>query len=171
MAISKSQKSGMVSSLKDNLASASFVIVVHYRGMSGRQLYDMRVNLKAKSCGMKIAKNTLTAIAIKGTEFESIASYLKGPTAILYSQDPVALSKIVTDFAKETEFLKVRVGYLDKALVQEAEISSMAKLGSLTDVRASFLGKLNAIQSNFVRVLNAPQEGLASLFAGAASKE
>ncbi len=169
MAIKKSQKSGMISSLKDNLASATFVIVIHYRGMSGKQLYDMRVNLKSKDCGMKISKNTLATLAIKGTEFEAVTSYLKGPTAILYSQDPVALSKVVADFAKETEFLKVQVGFLDNAVIKESDILNLAKLGSLTEVRASFLGKLNAIQSNFVRVLNAPQEGLASSFPGAAS--
>lgn len=169
MAINKSQKSEMISSLKDNLTKATFVVVIHYRGMSGKQLYDMRVNLKSKDCGMKISKNTLANIALKGTEFEAVAPYLKGPTAVLYSQDPVALSKVVADFAKETEFLKIQVGFLDKAIIKESDIINLAKLGSLTEVRASFLGRLNGIQSNFVRVLNAPQEGLASSFPGAAS--
>ncbi len=169
MAISKSQKSAMISSLKDNLVKASFLVVIHYRGMTGKQLYDMRVNLKSKNCGMKIGKNTLATLAIKGTEFEAVTSYLKGPTAILYSNDPVALSKVVADFAKETESLKIKVGYLDKALIEEAQIVNLAKLGSLSDVRAAFLGKLSAIQSNFVRVLNAPQEGLASSFPGASA--
>jgi len=163
MAINKSQKSEMISSLKDNLAKASCLVVVHYRGMSGRQLYDLRVSLKSKGCGMKIAKNTLTNIAIKGTEFESVAPHLKGPTAILYAKDPVALAKIVADTKKESEHLQVKIGYLDKALIQDADISNLAKLGSFEEVRASFLGLLTAVHSNFARLLQAPQEGLASL--------
>ena len=167
MAISKTQKTALVSTLKDKFAAASCVVVVHYRGMNGKQLYDMRVSLKSKNCGMKISKNTLAAIAIKGTELEPLTSYLEGPTAILYSQDPVALSKVITDAAKETEFLKVRIGYLDKALIKDSDISNLAKLGSMNEVRASFLGTLTAIQANFARVLNAPQAGLASSFSGA----
>ena len=163
MATSKSKKTEQVSELSSNLKSSTFVVVVHYRGMSGKQLYDLRVNLKSKGCGMKIAKNTLVNIAVKGTEFEALGSYLKGPTAILYSSYPVALAKIITKIAKEIECLKIRIGYLDKELVKDIEISNLAQLGSLEEVRASFIGKLNAVQSNFVRVLSAPQSGLVSL--------
>lgn len=169
MAVTKEKKSGLISSLKTNLEGSSFAIVVHYRGMTGKQLYDLRVKLKAKECGMKIAKNTLISLAVKGTEFESLSSYLKGPTAILYSKDPVALSKIVTDSLKEVESLKIRIGYLDKALIEDKTIASLAKLGSLTDVRTAFVYKLNAVQSNFARVLNAPQSGLASSFPNSAA--
>lgn len=163
MAINKTQKSAMISSLKDSLTGAQCVVVVHYRGMSGRQLYDLRVSLKAKGCGMKIAKNTLTNLAIKGTEFESVASHLKGPTAILYAKDPVALAKIIADTKKEIEHLQVKVGYLDKALIHDKDILSLAKLGSFEEVRASFLGLLVLVQSNFARLLQAPQEGFATL--------
>ncbi len=164
MAINKNQKETLVSSLKKNLEKASFVAVIHYRGMNGKQLYEMRVKLKSKNCGMKIAKNTLVNIAIKGTQFEALAPHLKGPTAILYSQDPVALAKIITDTKKGIECLKVEVGFLDNALIKESEISNLAKLGSLEEVRASFIGVLGAVQSNFVRTLGAPQAGLVSLF-------
>lgn len=171
MAVTKEKKSTQISELKTNLEDSSFAVVIHYRGMTGRQLYDLRVKLKAKECGMKIAKNTLISLAVKGTQFESLSSHFKGPTAILYSKDPVALSKIVTDTLKEVESLKIRIGYLDKALIEDKTIANLAKLGSLTDVRSAFLGKLNAVQSNFVRVLIAPQSGLASLFPGVSDKE
>ena len=163
MAINKTQKSELISGLQAKLKTANCVVIVHYRGMSGKQLYDMRVSLKAKNCGMKIAKNTLSAIAIKGTQFESLSAHLKGPTAVLYSQDPVSLAKIVTDVKKETECLQVKIGYLDKVLIQEKDISNLAKLGSFEEVRSTFLGVLTAAQANFARILNAPQAGLASL--------
>lgn len=163
MAINKTQKSAMISSLKDSLSAAQCVVVVHYRGMSGKQLYDLRVSLKSKGCGMKIAKNTLTNLAIQGTEFEPVASHLKGPTAILYSKDPVALAKIIADTKKEIEHLQVKVGYLDKALIHDKDITNLAKLGSFEEVRASFLGLLVSVQSNFARLLQAPQAGFATL--------
>jgi len=162
--MNKNQKAELVSSIKDKLTNSIFVAVVHYRGMSDKQLYDMRVALKAKSCEMKIAKNTLVRVAIKGTDLEALTPHLKGPTAILYSQDLIALSKVISDFAKEIEVLKIKVGYLNKALITESTINDLARLGSLEEVRASFIGKLKGIQSNFVRILNAPESGLASSF-------
>lgn len=167
----KNQKSALVSSLKENLTSSAFVAVVHYRGMSDKQLYDMRVALKAKGCSMKIAKNTLVKVAIKDTDLEILAPHLSGPTAILYSNDPVALAKVVSDFAKEVDILKVKIGYLNKSLIAEGAIGDLAKLGSLEEVRASFLGKLKGVQSNFVRVVNAHQTGMVSLLKNYASSK
>lgn len=164
--MNRNQKSELVSQLKAKLTSAVFVAIVHYRGMTDKQLYDMRVALKAKDCDMKIAKNTLVRVAIKGTDLEILTPHLTGPTAILYSQDLIALSKVVSDFAKEVEVLKIKTGYLDKALITESAINDLAKLGSLEEVRASFIGKLKGVQSNFVRIIKAPEAGMATSFSG-----
>ncbi len=161
--MNRNQKSDLVSTLKDKLTNSAFVAVIHYRGMSDKQLYDMRTALKAKDCNMKIAKNTLIKVAIKGTDLETLSPHLTGPTAVLYSQDVVALSKILSDVSKQVDILKIKVGYFNKALVNEDAIKEMAKLGSLNDVRASFIGLLTSAQSNFVRILSAPEEGLATL--------
>ncbi len=162
--MNKNQKSELVSSLKNKLTNSIFVAVIHYRGMSDKQLYDMRVALKAKKCDMKIAKNTLVKVAVKGTDLEILTPHLTGPTAILYSQDLIALSKVISDFSKEIGVLKIKTGYLNKALITESAINDLAKLGSLEEVRASFIGKLKGVQSNFVRILNAPESGLATSF-------
>ncbi len=160
----KNQKTELVSSLKDKLTNSSFIAVIHYRGMSDKQLYDLRVALKAKGCNMKIAKNTLLKVALKGTELEALMPHLSGPTAVLYSNDPVALSKALTDIAKQVEVLKIKIAYFNKSLITENAVRDLAKLGSLEEVRAQFLGKLKAVQSNFVRVLQAPEAGLATSF-------
>jgi len=161
--MNKNQKLELVSSLKDKLTNSAFVAVIHYRGMSDKQLYDMRIALKAKDCNMKIAKNTLVKVALKGTDLEALTPHLNGPTAVLYSQDVVALSKVISDVAKQLDVLKIKVGYFNKSLITENAIKEMAKLGSLNDVRASFIGVLKGAQTNFVRVLSAPEKGLASL--------
>jgi large subunit ribosomal protein L10 len=161
--MNRDQKADLVTSLKNNLTTNAFIAIVHYRGMSDKQLYDMRVALKAKNCGMKIAKNTLVRVAVKGTELEVLTPHLKGPTAVLYSQDIVALSKAISDIAKKADILKIVTGYFNKELITEAKIKDLAKLGSLEEVRASFLGVLKGAQSNFVRLLTAPEKGLATL--------
>lgn len=161
--MNRDQKSNLVSSLKQKLTTSAFVAVIHYRGMNDKQLYDLRVALKSKGCNMKIAKNTLVKVAIKGTDLEALSSHLNGPTAVLYSQDPVALAKVATDVSKQSEALKIKIGFFNKSLMTEAAVKEMAKLGSLEEVRASFIGVLKAAQTNFVRVLTAPEKGLATL--------
>lgn len=161
--MNRDQKSVLVSLLKDKLTSSAFIAIIHYRGMTDKQLYELRIALKAKGCDIKIAKNTLVKVALKGTDLESLSSHLNGPTAILYSQDPVVLAKIVSDMAKRVEFLKIRIGFFNKSLITEESIKDMAKLGSLEEVRASFVGVIQAAQLNFVRVLAAPEKGLATL--------
>lgn len=157
------EKTELVSSLKEKLTASEFVAIVHYRGMTDKELYGMRVELKARGCNMKIAKNTLVKIAIKGTDLEKLDPYLKGPIAVLYSQDVVALSKIISDVAKKAKALQIITGHFANNLVSEKNIIEMAKLGSLDDVRASFVGVLKGAQSNFVRIIAAPEKGLASL--------
>ncbi len=161
--MNKNQKSDLVTTLKNKLTSSAFVAVIHYRGMTDKQLYDMRVALKAKDCNIKIAKNTLVKVALKGTDLEVLTPHLSGPTAILYSQDVVALSKVLSDTSKQIDILKIKIGYFNKSLIAESAIKEMAKLGSLNDVRASFIGVLKGAQSNFVRILSAPEKGLATL--------
>jgi len=159
----RTQKENLVTSLKENLTSSAFVAVVYYRGMTDKELYNMRVQLKNKECSMKIAKNTLVKIAVKDTDLEKLTPHLNGPTAILYSQDVVALSKVIHDFSKQVKALEIVTGHFNNELVDETAISNMARLGSLDDVRASFVGVLTAAQSSFVRILNAPEQGLAEL--------
>jgi len=161
--MNKNQKSDLIATLKNKLTNSAFVAIIHYRGMTDKQLYDMRVALKEKDCNIKIAKNTLVKVALKGTDLEALTPHLNGPTAVLYSQDVVALSKVLSDASKQTDILKIKIGYFNKSLINENEIREMAKLGSLNDVRASFIGVLKGAQSNFVRILSAPEKGLATL--------
>ncbi len=170
--MNKGQKSQLIAKLKENLLESNFIAIIYYRGMNDKQLYDMRVALKSNKCFMKIAKNTLVKVAIKDTDLEILSSELTGPNAILYSKDPVALAKIITNVAKEVEALKIRTGYLNKAMIDASAIANLAKLGSIEEVRASFVGVIKSAQSNFVRILNAPSAGLASLLRNyAATKE
>lgn len=161
--MNKEQKSQLVASLQSKLVDSAFVAVVHYRGMNDKELYDLRVALKEKGCNMKIAKNTLVKVAVEKTDLKELSEHLSGPVAILYSQDPVALSKVISDTAKQVKVLKIKVGFFNKSLVTEATIKEMAKLGSFEEVRASFIGLLGAKQSHFVRLLTAPEQGLATL--------
>lgn len=150
------EKTNLVTSMKDSLTQSQFVVLLHYRGLSDKQLFDFRSNLKSKGVKLKIIKNTLAKVAIKGSDLEVLSEHFKGPTAICYTDDVVSLAKIAVEAAKENDALKIQVGYLNKSILSKDAIDSLSKLGSLEEVRSSFVGLLQAAQGQFVRVLNAP---------------
>jgi len=169
--MNRAQKSQLVENLKEDLGNSKFIALAHYSGISDKNLYEIRVNLKSKNCSMKIAKNKLTKIAIKDTHMKEIESHLAGPVVLLYSQDPVELAKIIVESSKNNENFKVVTGFLDNTLIGGDKIESLAKLGSLDEVRASFIGTINAVQSSFVRNLSYNKTSFVSLIKNYSSKK
>ena len=161
--MNRNQKSDLVSYIQRNISGSQFIAIIQYRGMSDKQLFNLRVALKSKNCNIKIAKNTLIKVAFKGTNLEKLDNHLNGPTAIVYAQDPVALSKVIVDTSKQVESLKIITGFFNNNLMSESTIIDLAKLGSMNDVRASFVGILKSQQSQFLNILGAPEKGLATL--------
>lgn len=161
--MNREEKALLVDNLRDGLTNSQCVALLHYRGLTDKQLYDFRVALKDKNVKLKIAKNTLIKVAIKGSDLEPLSSYLKGPTAVVYANDPVSLAKVVSTATKENEVLQIQVGYLNKTILSKDAIDNLSKLGSLEEVRASFIGTLTAAQGKFLRLVNAPASGVVSL--------
>lgn len=169
--MNRDQKAQLVEDLRESLTSSKFVSLVHYAGINDRDLYMMRVDLKSNSCNMKIAKNNLVKIAIKGTDLEILEPYLKGPNAILYSNDPVSLAKLIVDQKKKIENLKLVTGYFEKNLIEESKVKQLAELGSLEEVRSMFIGTLKGVQTSFVRNISFHQTSLVSLIKNYSSQK
>jgi len=167
--MNKDQKIKLVSDIKEDLLESELVVLLHYRGLSDNALYNFRKNLKEKEAKLKVAKNTLIKVAIKGTDLDVLDSHLNGPTALAYAKDPVALAKVISDASKSNELLKIQIGYLNQEILSKDAIGGLSKLGSLEEVRASFIGAINAAQSNFVRLVNASPSGIISLLNNYAS--
>jgi large subunit ribosomal protein L10 len=160
----RNQKSSVVSSLKEDLKDSSLVVIAHYRGLSAQNMSKLRNIVRKNGAKTQVVKNTLIKLAVKGTNNEGLADHLEGPVVIFYSSEPVGLSKAITDFSKENEIFKVKIGCLDGEVVNENTLKSLAKLGSLEDVRAGLVGMLKAVPTNFVRLLNAPSSKLVTIF-------
>ncbi len=152
--MNKSQKTDVVSFIKNEVLPANFILLFYYRGLSDKKLFDLRSNLKSKEAKLKIFKNTLFKVAVSGTQFEFLTPHLKGPIAVAYSSDPISVSKAVVD-SSDTGFVQIQIASLDKKAMNVEEVKDLSKLGSVQDVRASFVALLNSAQSAFVRTLEA----------------
>jgi large subunit ribosomal protein L10 len=140
------------------------VVVTRNSGLTVAEVTDLRRRMRAAGAQFKVAKNRLALRALDGTQFDGIAKLLKGPTALAWSSDPVAVAKAAVEFAKTNEKLVVLGGALGSRTLDAAGIRALAELPSLETLRAQLLGLINAPATRLAGVLQAPAGQLARVF-------
>ena len=157
------QKQEQVAELKEKLGRASSVVVADYRGLDVFAVNALRAKLRATgSCEYRVVKNSILRRASEGTGVASIAAHFKGPTALaLAFGDPVALAKVLVDFAKQHEVFQLRAGVLEGKALDKTELATLATLPGLNELRAKLVGLLQAPAQKLVMVISAPAAQLA----------
>ncbi len=155
-------KTDKVAEIKDKLTASGGVIMADYRGLSVRDMQELRQAVRAAGGDVKVYKNTLTEIAVRELALPSMDEFLVGPTLFIFSaEDPVAPAKALMNFAKEHKQLAVKGGYVQNAVVDEAAVKAIAALPSREELIAKLLGTMLNPLTNTFRILNAPVGALA----------
>lgn len=166
----RAAKAELITTLNAALKGAGTIVVAHNNGLVAAQSADFRKKVKAAGGTVKVAKNKLAALALKGTKAEGITKYLKGPTILAYSQDPVAAAKAVSDFAKTNDKLVILGGAMDKTILDPNGVKALADLPSLDELRAKLIGLLNAPATKIARTVKEPGAQLARVIQAQAAK-
>ena len=161
----------MVSGLNDVFSNAGVVVVAHYSGLTVADMTTLRSRMKAAGGSLKVAKNRLVKLALKGTDAEHISGLFQGPTVIAYSSDPIAAPKVASDFAKANEKFVILGGAFGKTNLDAGGIEALAKLPSLDELRARIVGMINTPATRIAGVLQAPAAQLARVFGAYAKKD
>ncbi|WP_009866967.1 50S ribosomal protein L10 [Paramagnetospirillum magnetotacticum] len=167
----RTQKTEWVGSLHGTLGDVGLVVVTHYMGLTVAEMTDLRGKMRAAGASFKVTKNRLTKLALVGTEFESIADLFVGPTAIAVSRDPVAAAKVIADYAKTNDKLKILGGSLGKLRLDVNGVKALATLPSLDELRAKLLGMISTPATRIAGVLQAPAGQLARVLKAKADKD
>ncbi len=150
------QKKQVVAELVEKLKSAQAGVIVDYRGLTVEQDTDLRRKLREAGVEYKVVKNTLTRFAANEVGLGGLDEFLNGPTSLAVSaDDPVAPAKVIADFAKSNECLKIKAGFLDGNVISLEEVDTLAKTPSRDTLIAQIMGSLNAPVSDLVRTLQA----------------
>lgn len=152
----RAEKFEIVDSLRGVFADAGVVVVTHFQGLSVAEVTALRAGMRDAGAKFRVTKNRLAKIALAETSFDPIAELFTGPTAIAYSEDPVAAPKAVVDFAKKNDKLVVIGGGLDGNLLSAAEVKALASLPSLDELRAKIVGMISTPAQRIASVLQAP---------------
>lgn len=169
MSLAIEQKKAVVAEVADVLSGAQAAILAEYRGLTVAQMTELRAKARASGVFLRVVKNTLARRAIQGTDYACLDEYLRGPLALALSENPAAVAKVLREFGKGHEALKITAGAMGGKLLSAGEIIALANLpgreqllgilaGTLRAPIAKFVGTLNAIPSQFVRVLAAVRD-------------
>ena len=156
MAVTRAAKQEELTRLEGDLKGTESAILVDYRGLNVPQVTDLRRELRKAKATYKVVKNTLAKRAVKGTPFEALTEHFVGTTAIAYTDnDPVALAKTLTTFAKTAPSLTIKAAVVQGRAIGTAEVTDLASLPGKPELYAKLLFLLSAPMVQLVSVLNA----------------
>lgn len=167
----RTEKREFVATLAAVFAETSMVVVTQNLGLTVTEVTDLRRKMRAAGANFKVAKNRLAFLALDGTRFDGIAPMLKGPTALAWSKDPVAVAKAAVEFAKTNEKFVVIGGALGTQTLDVSGIKALAELPSLDALRARLVGMIQTPATRIAGVLQAPAGQLARVFGAYAKKD
>ena len=167
----RTEKREFVASLGQVFAETSMIVVTQSKGLTVAEVSDLRRKMRASGSTYKVAKNRLAVLALEGSRFDGIKSMLKGPTALAWSQDPVAVAKTAVDYAKANEKFVVIGGALGAQMLNADGIKALADLPSLDTLRARLVGMIQTPATRIAGVLAAPAGQLARVLGAYARKD
>ncbi len=148
-------KKPVVEEISAAIKDAQSVVLVDYRGLTVEQDTKLRKELREAGVNYKVYKNTMMNFAFKGTDFESLAPYLEGPSAVAISTtDATAPARVLAKFAKTAEQLEIKAGVVEGTLYDADGMKSIASIPSREELLSKLLGSIQSPIANFARVMN-----------------
>ena len=154
----RNQKQAFIGNLSERIASAKSLVVAHYRGLTVKEMSQLRRQMREAGGEVQVAKNRLAKLAFKGTAFEELAGIMVGPTVLAFSADEIAPSRISQKFADANNKLVIIGGSMNGKTLSAAEVKTISQLPTLDEARAKIIGVLQAPGGQLARVTKAFSE-------------
>ncbi|MFM8323020.1 MAG: 50S ribosomal protein L10 [Chloroflexota bacterium] len=172
MAITKERKEELVERYIEWANKSQAMFLTQYTGLSMKQLDDLRGKVRDAGGEFHVLKNTLGRVAFEKAGLPLTQEQLEGSTAVVFAfRSAPEMAKVITDYARTSEFVKVKGGYLDKRSLQTSDVQSLAELPPLPVMRAQLLGTISAPASKLVRTLAEPGRMIAAVLQAYADKD
>lgn len=153
------EKQQIVEEITTKLRESAATVLADYRGLNVAQVTELRRKLREAGIEFKVLKNTLIRRATANAELTELDSVLTGPTAVAFGKDDVvAPAKILSEFAKQNEALKIKGGVVEGRVVGFDEIKALADLPSREGLLSMLLSVLQAPVRNFALAVKAVAE-------------
>jgi large subunit ribosomal protein L10 len=163
--LDRAKKQELTAALHRDLSETVCVVVTHQTGLSVAEVTQLRRQMRSAGASYRVTKNRLVLRALEGTPFAELAPLFTGPTAIAFSQDPVAAAKAAVEYANRNAKLTIVGGGLSGQLLDQAGVKALAVLPSLDELRSKIIGLINAPATKLAVLLKTPGGQLARVLA------
>jgi large subunit ribosomal protein L10 len=156
-------KQQIVEELKGLLGEADMALVLDYKGLTIKEMSDLRTRLQASNGICKVTKNTLIRRAIDGdAAWSELDSLLTGTNAfVLIKGDVGGAVKAVQSFQKDTKKSEVKGGLYEGKLLSQSDVQAIGELPSKEALLAQIAGAINAVATKVALGINEVPTGLA----------
>lgn len=155
MSLNLEQKQAVVAEVAKQVSAAQAIVMVENRGMAVADMTRLRAKARASGVYFRVVKNTLVRRAVAETPFAQLADRMVGPLAYGIGPDPVAVAKVLNDFAKGNEKFVITGGGMPGLVMSAKDVAALAALPSREELIARLLGTLQAPLTKFAQTLNA----------------
>jgi large subunit ribosomal protein L10 len=154
LSLNLEEKKAAVAEISAKVADSQAIVVAEYRGLEVGDMTALRAKARASGVYLRVLKNTLARRAVSDTAFAGLADHMVGPLAYGMSSDPVAVAKVMNEFAKSNEKFVVKAGAMANVVMSAKDVATLASMPSRDELLAKLLGTMQAPIAQFVRTLN-----------------
>lgn len=165
MAISKDRKDDLVAQYGDLLSRSEAVFVTEYKGMTAKQIEELRGKVREKGGAFHITKNTLFRVALEQANKPVPSDLLQGQTAVSFAfNDAPALAKMLLEMSDKVDLpFELRGGMLDTSIMNAAQVKALSNMPSKQELQVKLLSMMLQPAQKLVTVMNAPAQDLVSV--------
>ena len=169
--MNRTEKTQYIADLNEAFKASTVVVIAHYKGLTVAEMTNLRRKTREAGVRIKVTQNRLTKLSLKETTFSGLTDLFVGPTIVAFSADPVAPAKVIADFAKTNDKLKVIGGGFGDKVLDQKQVEALAKMPSLNELRGQLVGLLQTPAQRVASVLQAPAGGLARVVSAYSKKD
>ena len=154
--MNRTKKAELIETLQSTFNASTTVVVAHQVGMTVAESSDLRQRMRVAGAGLKVSKNRIAKLALKGTRYEDLEGIFTGPTVVGTSEDPVSAAKILVDYAEGNTKITIIGGSMDGKTLDKSGVEALAKIPSLDELRGKLVGLVQAPAAKIARIVQAP---------------
>lgn len=163
-------KQAVVAELREQLAGSRTLIVSEYRGLTVREIGEIRRSLRKQDVSYRVVKNRLMKIAAADNVRSALDELLVGPTAIAFGQDEGATAKAVLDTMRPYKQVRITGALLGDRAIDAAGVTRLASLPSRDILLSQLAGAFAAPMATTAGLFDAPLRDVVGLVAALAEQ-
>jgi large subunit ribosomal protein L10 len=154
LSLNLEEKKAVVAEVSEKVAQAQAIVLAENRGLEVQDMTQLRAKARSQGVYLRVLKNTLARRAVTGTPFEKLSDQMTGPLAYGISKDPVAVAKVLNEFAKGNEKFVIKAGAMANQVMSSKEVAALAALPSREELLARLMATMQAPVAKLARTLN-----------------